>query len=683
MINRKKLVTKHNPKLTQPDFFSPLSVGNGNFVFTADITGLQSFNESYEDGMPLCTMSNWGWHTTPVSKDIYQYHRVGTIQPKYYETYGRKVGYYTDRHTDRPKYDLIRQNPHKFNLGKIGFVFSNDGKIADLTDINQELDLYTGILNSNYKVNGKICSVKTACDSKSDTIAVKAESELIAEKKMFIEIAFPYGSHIKNGSDWKNEGAHTSTLHKIAEDTYLIDRIMDRDIYYVFINSPVAIEVTQTSNHTFKVNAVEATNSLDVNIQFSTKKDSTANFRNIFANSEEFWKNYWEKGGMISFEGSTTPQANELERRMILSQYLTALQCGGDLPPAETGLTCNSWYGKFHLEMHFWHAAHFALFNRVEFLERSLKWYQDILPKAKELADSQGYTGARWPKMLGIDGEDSPSPIAPLLIWQQPHVILYCDWCYGAHKNDKEILKKYRDLVYETAEFMASYAVYDADNDRYILGPPVIPAQERHKAEECMNPTFELEYWIYGLETAINWLKELGEEIPERWVDVVNKLSKPTINNELYMAQENCPDTFERVNVDHPSMLGAYGMLNSQRIDTKIMSNTLTKVLECWDYPTLWGWDFSIMAMTATRLGRRQDALDILLKDTPKNIYSENGHNRQVLRNDLPLYLPGNGGLLLALGMMVAGYKGNSKVTPGFPDDGSWKIEYEDMNVLM
>ena len=45
----------------------------------------------------------------------------------------------------------------------------------------------------------------------------------------------------------------------------------------------------------------------------------------------------------------------------MLSLYLQRVHAAGVLPPAETGLLANSWRGKFHLEMHWWHAAHFAL----------------------------------------------------------------------------------------------------------------------------------------------------------------------------------------------------------------------------------------------------------------------------------------------------------------------------------
>ena len=65
-----------------------------------------------------------------------------------------------------------------------------------------------------------------------------------------------------------------------------------------------------------------------------------------------------------------------------------------------------------------------------------------------------------------------------------------------------------------------------------------------------------------------------------------------------------------------------------------------------------------MLAMTAVRLGDPDTAIDILLKDTPKNSYVASGNNYQKTRTDLPLYLPGNGSLLLASAKMTAGYKG-------------------------
>jgi hypothetical protein len=110
-------------------------------------------------------------------------------------------------------------------------------------------------------------------------------------------------------------------------------------------------------------------------------------------------KTFWETGGAVDFSETADPRAKELERRVVLSQYLTRIQCAGELPPQETGLTFNSWHGKFHLEMHWWHGVHWALWNRIDLLEKSLGYYSDIFEKAKKKAEIQGYKGVRWPKM--------------------------------------------------------------------------------------------------------------------------------------------------------------------------------------------------------------------------------------------------------------------------------------------
>ena len=56
LIDREDLVRRHSPVNRNLDPLSPLSIGNGEFAFTADITGLQTFPEEYDRAMPLCTM---------------------------------------------------------------------------------------------------------------------------------------------------------------------------------------------------------------------------------------------------------------------------------------------------------------------------------------------------------------------------------------------------------------------------------------------------------------------------------------------------------------------------------------------------------------------------------------------------------------------------------------------------
>ena len=117
-------------------------------------------------------------------------------------------------------------------------------------------------------------------------------------------------------------------------------------------------------------------------------------------------------------------------------------------------------------------------------------------------------------------------------------------------------------------------------------------------------------------------------------------------------------------------------MLDGAMVDHDIMRATLARVMKEWDWPSTWGWDFPEIAMCAARLGEGSVAINALLMDTPKNTYLPNGHNRQ--SDELPLYLPGNGGLLYAVAMMAAGWDGAPDVNaPGFSQDGSWMVRHE------
>ena len=137
-------------------------------------------------------------------------------------------------------------------------------------------------------------------------------------------------------------------------------------------------------------------------------------------------------------------------------------------------------------------------------LEKSLDWYIRVLPSARARAKEQGYNGVRWAKMTAPDGRDSPSPIGPLLIWQQPHPIFYAELAY-LNRPTNATLKKYQTIVRKVPHY-SSYAHFEKNN-RYVLAAGD-SEQENHPAKET-NPTFELEYWQFGLKTAQKWLERL------------------------------------------------------------------------------------------------------------------------------------------------------------------------------
>nr|WP_300841269.1 glycoside hydrolase family 65 [uncultured Acetatifactor sp.] len=674
-VNRYELVSRHNPVLREADTASPLSVGNGNLAYTADITGMQTLYGLYEDTLPLCTMTQWGWHTKPVSEERYEY-LPEEVEMTAYPFQGRTVRYAVEKKKGNEEiYDWLRQNPHRLNLARIGL--KKDGAeigAERISDIRQELCLYEGILDSRFALDGECCHVVTAADGETDTLAFQVESGLW-KKGLTAEIAFPYGSPLISASNWEAEDAHLTEIVNGEVKKLVLKRTLDKDVYYVIIHME-GCRWENCGRHVFHLIPISEKMAFSVSF-VKTQQEAQAGAApgNVLENSRKYWKHFWEKGGAIDLHRSRDPRAVELERRIVLSQYLLAIQSAGRVPPQETGLTCNSWYGKFHLEMYLWHEAYLPLWNHTELLERSLVWYQEHLPQARLNAARNGYKGARWPKMIAEDAMDSPSPIAVLLVWQQPHIIYMLEMAYGSGE-ETAFLEKYYELVEETAEFMADFAVYNEERKVYELLGPLIPVQECHDPMVTRNPSFEVEYWSLTLKIAAEWAKRLGRKVPEKWLRVAENMAPMAVREGKYLAHEQCPDTYTAFAEDHPSMLCSYGLIDSGRTDRVTMGNSLREVEKCWNYPSLWGWDFAVMCMTAVRLGEPEHAIELLLKDTEKNSYVASGNNFQRGRSDLPLYLPGNGSLLLAAALMTAGYPGSGEL-PGFPRNGQWEVEFE------
>jgi hypothetical protein len=310
-------------------------------------------------------------------------------------------------------------------------------------------------------------------------------------------------------------------------------------------------------------------------------------------------------------------------------------------------LTLNSWNGKFHLEVHWFHAAHFPLWGHPELLERSLQWYMDFLPGAKRLAESYGQEGARWPKMVGPEGRESPNHINPFILWQQPGIIYLAELCYRSHPSE-ETLRKYQSLVFETASFLASSLHWQQHQSRYVLGPPVVPPPELWeirpnnqfivwKAEETFNPTFELAYWDFGLRVAQAWRERLGMKRQPQWDHVLQNLSRlpraphPVTGKPLYLHAENGTDlwTNPKRRIQHGSFLMAKGMLPGDTVDDEILRDTFEAVLGMWDKEQMWGTNFPMLAMTATRLGLPRSAVDCLFLPGQNNNFGLNGHSVQ------------------------------------------------------
>lgn len=675
-IDRYSLVTRHNVTNISRDSLSSLSIGNGEFAFTADITGMQTFPEQYEKGIPLGTMSNWGWNTAPNPEN----YNISDVY-KTYDVHGRKIDYVhqfrkTDDNRKFAASEWLRENPHRIHLGLIGLCITReDGSeinINDVADPVQILNLWTGEIESRFSVEGQPVKVYSVCHPDYDLVSFRIASPLISSGKLKFRIRFPYGAPVSFGSNLGAKGEHVSEIIADSNNVTVLKRQQDNDQYKVLVwrNNGT---IKKVEEHSFILEPpADSVYSFSVHF-YNADNGRLQTFGETEEASARSWNKFWAEGGAADFSECTDPRASELERRVVLSEYLTRINCSGSLPPAETGLTFNSWYGKFHLEMHWWHSAQFALWKRSEILEKQMKYYSNIYENARKTAEHQGYKGVRWPKMVGPDGRESPSTVGTYLVWQQPHIIFFAELLYRNAQDKDEILKKYREIVFATADFMASYAWYDSSTDKYVLGPVMIPAQESLKLETTINPAFELVYWQWALKTAGKWRERLGLKPDQLWSDVAEKISPLAVQNGIYLCSEDTKDSYmnPRYMSDHPIVSGILGVLpETPLVDKKVLLNSLDTIKKVWNWKSTWGWDFPMLAMSSAAAGNSNQAIDFLMMDAPKNRYLANGHNYQDAR--LSIYLPGNGGLLTAVARMC--------VEDQFPHDGKWKVRWENLN---
>lgn len=447
-------------------------------------------------------------------------------------------------------------------------------------------------------------------------------------------------------------------------------------------------------------------------------------FDKVSTAAAQFWAGYWAEGAFVDLASNTNASdAFELERRVILSQYLLRINDAGAEPPAETGLLCNSWSGKHHNEMRFWHQAHWPLWGHSDLLARSDGFFFDQLQNASAFAAFEGYEGAHWPKetaavgnrsaqgidaaWLGLDhipwpfgGQANGTMLVwesvqvdnALVIWQQPHVIFLADLQRLAANASqgpaaaREVMQRLLPLVTATADYLVT-RVYWNESDRggrYWLGPPVMGGQEGGNPYYTYQPTFEVVYVGLVLDIAAEWLGLLGLPANPRYQAVASQLGDlPTdpaspLQSPLYTFDLHCVCMYLEGGVhnpacnpawvlpsgstcrprnSHPLVVAPFGMLNGLRygprygVNLTTMNTTLATVMQLWPQWTgAWGWDDSVLAMAMARLGWDPALIvsDALLD--PKFPYYKNGQTLCC-----PTYLPGNGGLLLAIAVLAGG----------------------------
>ena len=193
-IDRKAVLKRNNPKVTAVDTLASLSVGNGRFATTVDVTGMQSFPEVYKNGVPLCAMSEWGWHSFPNTENLKAEESRQTVRFPFRDHDEVYAVEYKKGGRQQAATTYFRVNPHRLNLGTVGLSYVDEvgqkWTPADITDINQELKLQTGTIESQFKVGGERVEVTTACMPDRAAMIYNVKSPLLKLGQLMVTVRF-------------------------------------------------------------------------------------------------------------------------------------------------------------------------------------------------------------------------------------------------------------------------------------------------------------------------------------------------------------------------------------------------------------------------------------------------------------------------------------------------------------
>lgn len=274
-------------------------------------------------------------------------------------THERLVNYDQPNPAEADISNWLIENPQRLNLGNIGLYFrGSQVNEADLTNTSQVLDLWTGSIVSTFSYNSSLVRVETRAATDSDTVGVKIESELLSSGALGLFFDFPYPDVNKFDAPYVgvwNATSNHSTFLESSQNQLTIQHVLDNNSYYLTASWEGHGQVSGPENGTHRYFlTVPGSTTLSLTATFSPDEPSSVvGFDGLTAEAELWWESYWTSGAFIDLTSTTSSNATELQRRIVLSQYLLAVNSASHFSPQESGLVNIGWYGKFHVSIYY------------------------------------------------------------------------------------------------------------------------------------------------------------------------------------------------------------------------------------------------------------------------------------------------------------------------------------------
>ncbi len=200
------------------------------------------------------------------------------------------------------------------------------------------LDLWTGRISSNFSYKGQPVQVETYCHPDLSLVGFHIKSDLLASADLGVFFDFPYPDTNKFDAPYVgvwNDTAHHNVSGYSAPYGNFLEHTLDGTSYFMSAEwDAPATPVAPANGSSRRVLMLPNSTEVMFAVGFGpTGALTMETYGDTVTASELFWADYWSSGAFLDLSAVKSPKASELQRRVILSQYLVAVNSASSNPP--------------------------------------------------------------------------------------------------------------------------------------------------------------------------------------------------------------------------------------------------------------------------------------------------------------------------------------------------------------
>lgn len=514
-------------------------------------------------------------------------------------------------------YDMIPNSRQiQFPLAIIQARFADGSSLLNLmdaSDYRQELDLYTGTLNTSYNLFGPTHITAFAHQTIPNLFVMKIDRKAISQdKEIVVSIACETSKAQNNDTQWKVDPIELSFELDTDQHSVHITSTTDMTTTRWTIGCNNEIEISENK---VLIRLKEESNLFTF---FVHRNDCPAlseiaplPYDSLLSSHKREWADVWA----TSWVDLPEERAHNIWTRMKY-YAISHFPLIAEKPMIPTGLCSNIWGFTFPQDVYYVeeNLPRLGHFDRTQ---KALKYWLDVLPDVKSYSlRIMGVEGGFFPwtppyqdwhlyEKDSVVGKDSYE-------LHNPAYVLAMVWHYYLHTNDKAFLATYMPVIEEVFRFYANISQLNEKGTYDVFHPTGTGQDEAsHKEGGVKNylcASYSAEYSAKTYLEATKQVKNYDKKLQQKASDILSK----GYERSTLMRTEGWYTTYEGDNrpkgkQKHPVQLNPVAYLPMPELVTDN-----SPVMRAWENryeltheakkPITLGWTFGEFALTSCRL---------------------------------------------------------------------------------